>query len=105
MPKTASPSEIVDALHQVDQGWVVPSPAMAPRFMVDSIQPSEKGTGVTEIDTQLTAREQDVLKLVASGMSNAETGGNLNVSENTVKTHVKKVLGKLHMKHRGEAVA
>ena len=78
---------------------------MAPRFMADSIQPSEKGAGVTEIDTQLTAREQDVLKLVASGMSNAETGGNLNVSENTVKTHVKKVLGKLHMKHRGEAVA
>ena len=105
VPKTASPSEIVDALHQVDQDWVVPSPAMAPRFMVDSIQPSEKGAGVTEIDTQLTAREQDVLKLVASGMSNAETGGNLNVSENTVKTHVKKVLGKLHMKHRGEAVA
>ena len=105
VPKTASPSEIVDALHQVDQDWVVPSPAMAPRFMADSIQPSEKGAGVTEIDTQLTAREQDVLKLVASGMSNAEIGGNINVSENTVKTHVKKVLGKLHMKNRGEAVA
>ena len=105
VPKTASPSEIVDALHQVDQDWVGASPAMAPRFMADSIQPSEKGAGVTEIDTQLTAREQDVLKLVASGMSNAEIGGNLNVSENTVKTHVKKVLGKLHMKNRGEAVA
>jgi len=71
VPKTASPSEIVDALHQVDQDWVVASPAMAPRFMADSIQPPEKGAGVTEIDTQLTAREQDVLKLVASGMSNA----------------------------------
>ena len=105
VPKTPSPSEIVHALHQVDQDWVVPSPAMAPRFMADSIQPSGKGAGVTEIDTQLTAREQDMLKLVASGMSNAEIGGNINVSENTVKTHVKKVLGKLHMKNRGEAVA
>ena len=105
VPKTASPSEIVDALHKVDQDLVVPSPAMAPRFKADSIQPSEKGAGVTEIDTQSTAGEQDVLKLVASGMSNAEIGGNLNVSENTVKTHVKKVLGKLHMKNRGEAVA
>ncbi|MFP6566369.1 MAG: helix-turn-helix transcriptional regulator [Dehalococcoidia bacterium] len=38
-------------------------------------------------------------------MSNAEIGGNLNVSENTVKTHVKKELDKLHMKNRGEAVA
>ena len=46
-----------------------------------------------------------MLKLVASGMPNAEIGGDLNVSENTVKTHVKKVLGKLHMKNRGEAVA
>ena len=105
VPKTASPREIVDALYQVYQDWVVVSPAMAPRFMADSIQPSEKGAGVAEIDTQLTALEQDVLKLVASGMSNAEIGGNLNVSENTVKTHVKKVLGKLHMKNRGEAVA
>ena len=103
--ETVSPSDIVDALHQVDQDLVVPSPAMAPRFMAYSIQPSEKGAGVTEIDTQLTAREQDVLKLVASGMSNAEIGGNINVSGNTVKTHVKKVLGKLHMKNRGEAVA
>ena len=51
VPKTASPSEIVDALHQVYQDWVVVSPAMAPRFMDDSIQSSEKGAGVTEIDT------------------------------------------------------
>ena len=105
MPKTASPREIVDALYQVYQDWVVVSPAMAPRFMADSIQPSEKGAGVTEIDTQLTAREQDVLKLVANGMSNAEIGGDLNVSENTVKTYVKNVRGKLHMKNRAEAAA
>ena len=103
--QTASPSEIVDALYQVYQDWVVVSPAMAPRFMADSIQPSEKGAGVAEIDTQLTALEQDVLKLVPSGMSNAEIGGDLNVSENTVKTYVKNVRGKLHMKNRAEAAA
>jgi DNA-binding NarL/FixJ family response regulator len=105
VPKTASPSEIVDTLHQVYQDWVGVSPAMAPRFIADSIQPSEKGAGVTEIDTQLTAREQDVLKLVASGMSSAEIGGDLNLSENTVKTHVKNVLGKLHIKNRAAAAA
>ena len=44
-------------------------------------------------------------KLVAGGMSNAEIGGDLDVSENTVKTYVKNVLGKLHMKNRTEAVA
>ena len=51
VPKTPSPSEIVHALHQVDQDWVGASPAMAPQFMADSIQPSEKGAGVAEIDT------------------------------------------------------
>ena len=53
----------------------------------------------------MTAREQDVLKLVARGMSNAEIAGELFVSENTVKTHVKNVLGKLQMKNRTEAAA
>ena len=103
--KTASPSEIVDALRQVYQGWVVVSPAMAPRFMADLGQPPPKNAPTPEIDTQLTAREQDVLKLVARGMSNAEIAGELIVSENTVKTHVKNVLGKLQMKNRAEAAA
>jgi DNA-binding NarL/FixJ family response regulator len=103
--KTASPSEIVDALHQVHQGWVVVSPAMAPRFMADLGQTEKKNSVPTEIDTRLTAREQDVLKLVARGMSNAEIAAELFVSENTVKTHVKNVLGKLQMKNRAEAAA
>jgi DNA-binding NarL/FixJ family response regulator len=103
--KTASPSEIVDALHQVHQGWVVVSPAMAPRFMADLGQKEKKSSTPTEIETQLTAREQDVLKLVARGMSNAEIAAELFVSENTVKTHVKNVLGKLQMKNRAEAAA
>ena len=46
-----------------------------------------------------------MLKLVARGMSNAEIAADLIVSENTVKTHVKNVLGKLQMKNRAEAAA
>ena len=103
VPKTARLSEIVDALLQVYQDWVVVSSAMVPRFMADSTQPSEKGAGVTEIDTQLTTCDQDVLKFVTSGISNAEICGDLNVSENNVKTHVKGELGKLHMANRAEA--
>jgi len=103
--KTASPSQIIDALHQVYQGWVVVSPAMAPRFMADLGQQSSKNSLPSEINTQLTAREQDVLKLVARGMSNAEIAGELIVTENTVKTHVKNVLGKLQMKNRAAAAA
>ena len=109
--KTASPREIIDALHQVHQGWVVVSPAMAPRLLSELSQPGNIGvgpraaSGQLATETALTLREQDVLKLVARGMSNAQIAEELLVSENTVKTHVKNVLGKLHMKNRAEVAA
>ena len=110
--KTASPKEIVDALPQVHQGWVVISPAMAPRFLSDLDQPGARGAvphmpPVSEAggETQLTFREQEVLQLVARGLSNMEIADSLSVSENTIKTHIKNILGKLHMKNRSAAVA
>ena len=109
--KNASPGDIVDALHQVQQGWVVISPAMAPRFLSDLSQPSDRGAGSRPAEasdanrTQLTLREQEILQQVSLGLSNAEIGNKLLVSENTVKTHIKNILGKLQAKNRSEAVA
>lgn len=109
--KISDPQEIIDALRQVHQGWVVVSPAMAPRFLSDLSQPSDRGLmpaameGVAAGETQLTPREQEILRLVARGLSNAELADTLMVSENTVKTHVKNILGKLHMKNRREAAS
>lgn len=106
--KTASPQEIVDALRQVYQGWVVISPAMAPRLLADLRQPAEArptsraGAATEAGETQLTPREQEILQEVARGHSNAEIANALVVSENTVKTHIKNILGKLHMKNRSE---
>ena len=56
-------------------------------------------------EAQLTAREEEILQLVARGMSNAAIANQLIVSENTVKTHIKNILGKLHMKNRSQAAA
>jgi len=107
--KISDPQEILDALRQVYQGWVVVSPAMAPRFLSDLGGGSGPGATLPTVEspvigeTQLTTREQEILRLVARGHSNAELADTLLVSENTVKTHIKNILGKLHLKNRREA--
>lgn len=107
--KISNPQEIIDALRQVHQGWVVVSPAMAPRFLSELGGPPEAatvaGSGLEPPigETQLTLREQEILRLVARGLSNAQIADELIVSENTVKSHVKNILGKLHMKNRSQA--
>ena len=108
--KISDPQEIVDALRQVHQGWVVVSPAMAPRFLSDLGEPGSQGParameGLHPVETQLTMREQEILRLVARGFSNAGIVDELLVSENTVKTHIKNILGKLQMKNRSEAAS
>ena len=107
--KISNPQEIIDALRQVHQGWVVVSPAMAPRFLSDLGEAAEPIAGSHPRDggqgpgIQLTLREQEILRHVARGLSNAQLADTLLVSENTVKTHIKNILGKLHMKNRSEA--
>ena len=109
--KISSPEEIIDALRQVHQGWVVVSPAMAPRFLSELGQPADGipsgriDEGMPVGETQLTMREQEILRLVARGFSNSEIADELMVSENTVKSHVKNILGKLHMKNRSQAAS
>ena len=109
--KTASPTEITEALRQVQQGWVVVSPAMAPRFLAEmgnpssSTPPAQSPGSTSAIDHQLTLREQEILRQVARGLSNAERADVLVVSENTVKSHIKNILSKLQTKNRSEAVA
>jgi two-component system NarL family response regulator len=109
--KTSTTAEIVDSLRQVHQGWVVLSPAMAPRLITDlasadvRTKPAASTPDVdAELAWQLTNREHDVLRLVARGMSNAEIAEQLVVSENTVKTHIKNILGKLQVKNRRQAL-
>jgi DNA-binding NarL/FixJ family response regulator len=97
------PDELVRAVREVAAGGTVVSPAVAP-IVFDAVRhgPSERD----ESDPyDLTAREREVMQLVARGHSNREIADELVVSEKTVKNHVHNVYMKLGVRRRAEAIA
>jgi DNA-binding NarL/FixJ family response regulator len=102
--KDASPEDIVAAIRAVARGDALLDPAVTAsvigRF---AALPSPREDLKAQVD-ELTAREREVLSLMASGLSNAEIAGELVVSEGTVKTHVGHVLRKLGLRDRIQAV-
>lgn len=103
--KGATPEELVNAVRQVAQGWVVVSPAMAQKLIGDFPDPSSAAPDHDPVGDALSAREWDVLRQLADGHSNREIADALVVSENTVKTHMRSILTKLHLKNRTQAAA
>jgi len=105
--KTISPAELVDAIHRVGDGDAVFSPWLA-GFVLDAFTGGGGAEGALappsanpELD-QLTAREQDVLLLIARGYTYKEIAGRLHLSVKTVETHVSNVLRKLQLSNRNE---
>jgi DNA-binding NarL/FixJ family response regulator len=99
------PSEqLVAGIHVVARGEALLAPSITRRLIEEFAknQPVEV-TPPKEVD-ELTAREMEVFKLIARGMSNAEVAAELIVSETTVKTHVARILMKLHLRDRVQAV-
>jgi NarL family two-component system response regulator LiaR len=92
--------KLVDALHRAVQGEVTLHPRVAARVL----QNIRGESAETEpLFTELTDRELDVLKLIASGLTNSQIAEKLVISENTVKGHVSNILSKLHMADRTQA--
>ncbi|MEE6281325.1 response regulator transcription factor [Georgenia sunbinii] len=107
--KDTRPAELVAAIHTVSAGDAVVSPRVTRRMLeLFAAQLPAQGTagpvGTVERLGSLTARELEVLTLVAEGLSNHEIAARLVVSEATVKTHVGKVLSKLDLRDRVQAV-
>ena len=105
MLKGATPEELVNAVRQVAQGWVVVSPAMAQKLMGDFPEEASAAPDHDPVGDALSAREWDVLRQLSDGHSNREIADELVVSENTVKTHMRSILTKLHLKNRTQAAA
>jgi DNA-binding NarL/FixJ family response regulator len=103
--KDVPPEDLVDAIKVVAAGDALLAPSVTRRLLdrFAASLPDPAATRPAALDT-LTARELEVLGLVARGMSNAEIAEHLVVSETTVKTHVGRVLAKLDLRDRVQAV-
>jgi DNA-binding NarL/FixJ family response regulator len=102
--KDVTPEHLVGAVRTVAVGDALLAPSITRRLVERYARPEPTIEGSAEALTTLTAREAEVLRLVARGMSNAEIADTLVISEATVKTHVAAVLSKLELKNRAQVV-
>ena len=100
--KDATPQELSRAVLQVGEGGVVISAKMAAKLF-ENLPPQVPTDDPTL--SALTPRELEVLRLVAQGASNKEIASSLYVSKNTVKTHMRNILDKLHLSSRTQAAS
>jgi DNA-binding NarL/FixJ family response regulator len=101
--KTAPPDDLVRALRIVAAGEALLSPSITRRLISEFARVSKPSRPAPRELTTLTERETEVLKLVASGLSNVEIATRLFLGEATVKTHVGRILDKLGLRDRVQA--
>ena len=102
--KDAPPDELVTAIRVVAEGEALLAPSVTRRLLDEFARRPDPSARPPAALDRLTAREVEVLQLVARGMSNAEIATELFVGETTVKTHVGRVLAKLGLRDRVQAV-
>ena len=105
--KDTQPEGLVAAIHTIAAGDAVLAPAATRRlirqFTTQSAEPPDSRRAA-QIQHALTSREQDVFALIAAGMSNSEIAARLHLSGGTVKIHVGRILAKLGLRDRVQAV-
>jgi len=101
--KNAPPEELIQAVRIVAAGDALLSPSITRRVIEDYAQQSTPRRNDAGVDA-LTERELEVLRLLATGKSNAELAEQLFLGEGTIKTHVSHVLSKLGLRDRVQAV-
>jgi DNA-binding NarL/FixJ family response regulator len=102
--KDAPPEQLVDAIRVVARGDALLAPSITRRLIERFLrQPVLAAPGSKPLD-QLTAREREVLELIAHGLSNSEIAVRLYLTEATVKTHVAHIYRKLGLRDRAQAV-
>lgn len=97
--KDSSPESLLRAIHDVYEGRLSLHPDIALKLIDELNRPADR----PPTEDPLTAREEEVLILVAKGLSNMEIAERLVVAERTVSAHVSNILGKLHLANRTQA--
>ncbi|ASK66701.1 DNA-binding response regulator [Brachybacterium avium] len=102
--KDSTPQELVQAVRVVAEGESLLAPRVTRALIADFVARPERSQGAEASLSVLTERELDVLRLVARGLANREIAESLVMAEQTVKTHVSRILGKLMLRDRTQLV-
>jgi DNA-binding NarL/FixJ family response regulator len=102
--KRTGPEELIEAIKTVADGEALLSPSVTRRVIERMAREPNLAEPDIESLEELTGREREVLELMARGCTNAEIGERLVIEESTVKTHVKRILMKLGLRDRVQAV-
>ena len=105
--KNTEPEELVQAIYHIAQGGVILSPIMASKLLAEfkDLETGAEKKPAQEAESNLSPREDEVLHLVSQGATNKEIADSLFISENTVKTHLRNIMDKLHLANRSQAAA
>jgi DNA-binding NarL/FixJ family response regulator len=102
--KDAPAADLIQAVRIVAAGEALLAPSVTRRLIAEfAARPNADRPRPVELNA-LTPRETDVLRLIARGRSNQEIAADLVVAEQTVKTHIGRILAKLHLRDRAQAV-
>ena len=104
LSKKVEPEKFRELLVSVFRGEAALSGLTAAKILKEFAARASKHSETTPVD-DLTEREKEVLQLLAAGLTNKEIGAKLDIAENTVKNHLKNILGKLHLQNRVQAAA
>jgi DNA-binding NarL/FixJ family response regulator len=104
MLKASPPERLAEAIEVVAAGEALLAPTLTRRLIAEHIRRPPPATGIPEPLRELTPRERDVLLLLARGLTNEEIAAELVVEVATVKTHVNRILAKLDLRSRAQAV-
>jgi DNA-binding NarL/FixJ family response regulator len=102
--KTTPPADLADAVRSCHSGEMLFAPTVTRRLVETYVHHPPTSGGIPDTLAELTQREIEVLRAIARGLSNAEIAAELYLGEATVKTHITRILAKLGLRDRVQAV-